>query len=179
MNSQTVEINGKMFEFKFGLKAIIELNKISNLNTDEHLDEILYWGFFLSNPQITLEEIRNLDASFKQYLSSKLNLLKAIKVFPSLGKVEEWYARAIGEMGISLDTFYQMDFYELELAYQGYLRKMELMANLNQLGHLRANNNSDKVIKITEEREITRGSLEERKQVFARLGILEDSNGIQ
>jgi hypothetical protein len=112
-------------------------------------------------------------------LSSRLNLLKAIKVFPSLGKVEEWYARAIGEMGIPLDTFYRMDFYELELAYQGYLHKMELMANLNQLGHLRANNNSDKVIKITEEREISRGSLEERKQVFARLGILEDSNGIQ
>lgn len=178
MEGQMIEINGKLYQFKFGLKALIELQKISNINIDDYLDLILYFGFTNSFSKITLNEIQNLDKSFKYSLCDKFNISRILNFLPSKQKVEEWYIQGVGEMNMPLETFYNLTPYEFDLAYKGYLRKMELAANLNQLANLRANNNNNELIKIIEDEEYSQGTIEERKEVFLSLGIQEDINGV-
>jgi hypothetical protein len=67
--------------------------------------------------------IRECDLSL---LDIKPNLL-------SYFEIEELYIKAIGEMGIALQDFYQMTPKEIDLAYEGYLRRKELEANLTKL----------------------------------------------
>jgi len=45
-------------------------------------------------------------------------------------EINEWYAKAVGEIGISPNDFFNMTVEELEIAYQGYLQRLENFANI-------------------------------------------------
>lgn len=97
-------------------------------------------------------------------------------MIPSTQMIEEWYKKGIGEIGLSLSTFYSLTPYELDLAYEGYMRRMELQANLTQLSMLNANNGTTKPIKIVQDKGYSLGSLKEREQVFKALHLKEETN---
>lgn len=165
MEARLLKIGDRFYEFKIGLKGLIELGEISNINVEEHLEEVLFWGLWpQALPQISPAE--------RELLTKELQQTVAMIKFPSKQEIDEWYIKALGEIGMPLSTFYCLTPYELDLAYEGYLRKMELAGNLNHLGVLRANNHSDEPISIVKEREVTQGSLEERNAMFSQLGII-------
>lgn len=166
MNSRLLKIGGRLYEFKIGLKGLIELRKIINIKADEHFDIILHWGLW---PQ----EVPHMTAAEREEIIEEIKSVLAILIFPSNDEVDEWYIRGIGEIGMPLSTFYCLTPYELDLAYQGYLRKMELAGNLNQLGVMRANNRNDEPISLVKDREVSQGSISERLATFANLGIQE------
>lgn len=93
---------------------------------------------------------------------------------PSKQQIEEWYKKGIGEIGLPLTTFYCLTPYELDLAYEGYLRRMELQANLFKLSFLQAKKNNTDRISIIEDRGYNMGSIEERQETFKILGIMEE-----
>lgn len=93
---------------------------------------------------------------------------------PSKQQIEEWYKKGIGEIGLPLATFYCLTPYELDLAYEGYLRRMELQANLFKLSFLQAKKNNTDRISIIEDRGYNMGSIEERQETFKILGIMEE-----
>ena len=112
-----------------------------------------------------------MTAAEREEIIEEIKSVLAILIFPSNDEVDEWYIRGIGEIGMPLSTFYCLTPYELDLAYQGYLRKMELAGNLNQLGVMRANNRNDEPISLVKDREVSQGSISERLATFANLGI--------
>lgn len=163
METKAIQINDKTLYIKPGLKGLIQLAKISNLNEAEHFEQIILWGLWPQEvPQLTIEE--------------KKQLARAIMLdieIPHPAQIEEWYSQGLGEIGLPLSTFNSLTPYELDLAYLGYLRRMELSANSTQLAVLHGLAHNTTPISLVPPREITRGSLEERKAVFKNLRIEE------
>ena len=61
---------------------------------------------------------------------------------------------------------------EIELAYEGYLRRQETTANLTKIAVLEALNNNQDLIRIIEDKGYIVGSEEERNRMFKELNIL-------
>jgi hypothetical protein len=61
---------------------------------------------------------------------------------------------------------------EIELAYEGYLRRQETTANLTKIAVLEALNNNQDLIRIIEDKGYIVGNEEERNRMFKELNIL-------
>lgn len=99
------------------------------------------------------------------------NILSFFQNNNSQINLSELYSKAVGEMGITPSDAIQMTAEEIDAAYEGYLRRKELEANLMMLAFLRALGGSDEPIVLTEEKGYELGSQEERERVFSSLGI--------
>lgn len=132
----------------------------------------MHYGLIANHPSIIFFHF---DDNERSYLLSGLLSIFSLEQVPSNQTIEEWYKKGIGEIGLSLSDFYCLTPYELDLAYEGYLRRMELQANLTQLSILRAHSSEIKPIKIIQERDYSLGSLEEREKTFKLLGIKEEN----
>lgn len=117
--------------------------------------------------QISKVEKFSLGDDFLEQLSDIFDLSS----IPSPQTIEEWYKKGIGEMSLPITTFYCLTPHELDIVYEGYLRRQELLANLIQLSILQTQN--PKPIKIFEESNVHTGSLKEREETFLKLGIQE------
>lgn len=80
------------------------------------------------------------------------------------------YSKAIGEMGISPAIFFQMTPEEIELAYDGYLERQQLSANLMLIAFDKALSNDITPIELLEPVEYTVGNEQERNYMFEQLG---------
>ena len=74
-------------------------------------------------------------------------------------------------MGISPTDFLKMTPEEIDLAYEGYLRRQETTANLFKLAIAQILSNNNDLIRITEEKNYSIGTEEERQKTFEILGI--------
>lgn len=101
------------------------------------------------------------------------NILSFLKTDSQI-KLAELYSKAVGEIGIAPSEAIKMTEEEIDAAYEGYLRRKELEANLMVLAFLRALGGSDEPIYLTEEKGYELGSQEERERVFSSLGIFID-----
>lgn len=81
------------------------------------------------------------------------------------------YSQAVGEMGITPSQFWQMTAEEVELAYEGYLRRQELTANLTKLAFIEALGGNTSTIRLLEDRGYTLGSTQEYNNTFKQLGV--------
>lgn len=81
------------------------------------------------------------------------------------------YSQAVGEMGIAPSQFWQMTAEEVELAYEGYLRRQELTANLTKLAFIEALHNNGNLISLVENTGYVLGSIEEYNKTFKQLGV--------
>ena len=61
---------------------------------------------------------------------------------------------------------------EVELAYEGYLRRQELMANLTKLAFIEALGGNTAPISLVENKGYTIGDSQERTKIFKQLGVL-------
>lgn len=174
MESKLIEIGGKVFLFKIGLKGLIYLSKYTNLDEDQNFYDILYAGLMAEQPDITREEIVELVSP------EDIPRIKAAFQFtiPSNQTIEGWLRKGLGEIGLPLDTLYRMTPYELDVAYEGYLQRTELQANLIKLAICQANNHNTNTIQVAQSKGYSIGSLKEREETFKLLGIKEENNGI-
>ena len=155
----------KIYEFNFGLKGLIILRENAELVMANDIKFLLYCGLVSRQPAITFQEI---DEIIEECDLSHI----AIKPFiPSLYEIEELYTKAVGEMGIAPNDFYCMSPGEIDLAYEGYLRKKETEANLIKMAIITSQD--DELIRLTEDKGYFIGSEAERKEVFKLLNIKE------
>jgi hypothetical protein len=157
--------NRKIYEFKFGLKGLIIMRENANLVMASDKRFLLYCGLISSQPAITFQEI---DEIIKECDLSKLNISQNIL---SLFEVEELYTKAVGEMGIAPNEFYSMTPGEIDLAYEGYLRRKETEANLTKMAIITSQD--DELIRLTEDKGYSVGNKAEREEVFRLLNIKE------
>lgn len=148
----------KIYWTKFGLKGLILLSQNINKLTDEESDLsfILYCGLVSHFPQISFKEINEIieqcDLSSLEYPS-----------ILSPNEIKELYTKAVGEIGITPNDFYQMTPEEIEWAYEGYLRKKETEANLTKIAFL---STDDDLIRLTEDKGYSIGNLKEREEAL-------------
>ena len=168
-----VELPIGKFEFKLGLTSLIHLANFSNISVEDNFYDILYYGLKTYNPNISYEAVQSCSFSPDQKRSLFLELgLESIEaVIPTPATISEWIRQGIGEMGLSIETFNKLSPQELETAYQGYLRRMELSSALTQLSVARALNGNKNHIVLVPKETITQGSLTERQKTFDILGV--------
>ena len=158
METNFVTQEGKRVIIKTGLKGLIQLAKLLDMNVDLKDEDIIYWGLW---PQA----IPNLTQQEQAELAKQI--LAAITI-PTLEQADEWYRQGLGEIGLSLDTLERLTPEELDLAYEGYLRRIELTVNAVQLAMRQPR---FKKVTLVPEKEVTRGSQKEREETFEKLGI--------
>lgn len=151
----------KIYEFNFGLKGLILLNKNTDLMMTNDMRFFLYCGLISKQPDITFQEI---DEIIEQCDLSKIDTnQKPISLF----EVEELYTKAVGEIGITPTDFYTMTPAEIDLAYEGYLRRKELEANLTKIAII--SQADSELIRLTKDLTYEVGSKEERQKTFQLL----------
>lgn len=157
----------KFYEFKIGLKGLILMRENAELLAVEDQKFILYCGLIGQHPDITLQEIDEIieDCDLSNLLSNQSYIL-------SFYEVEELYTKAVGEIGIAPTDFYTMTPREIDLAYEGYLRRKETEANLTKMAIITSQN--DELIRLTEDKGYSVGNEAERNEVFRLLKIKGD-----
>lgn len=163
----------KYFEVKFGLKGLSLLAQNSNLFEEQNTEFILYCGLISQHPDITNEEIALIKTAV-----DKDNLMPGIMSaiphpFTSFFDIGGLYTKAVGEMGIAPSEFFRMTPKEIEEAYDGYLTRKEIEANLTKLAIGSALKNKQEPIYLKEDKGYSNGSLRERQEMFQKLGINE------
>ena len=157
--------NRKIYEFKYGLKGLIIMRENADLVMANDTRFLLYCGLVSRQPAITFQEI---DEIIKECDLSKLDISQKILSF---FEVEELYTKAVGEMGIAPNEFYSMTPGEIDLAYEGYLRRKETEANLIKMAIITSQD--DELIRLTEDKGYSVGNKAEREEVFRLLNIEE------
>lgn len=155
----------KIYEFNFGLKGLIIMRENADLVMANDTRFLLYCGLVSRQPAITFQEI---DEIIEECDLSKLDISPTIL---SLFEVEELYTKAVGEIGITPNDFYFMSPDEIELAYEGYLRRKETEANLTKMAIITSQD--DELIRLTEDKGYSVGNKAEREEVFRLLNIKE------
>ena len=178
-----VRINNKFYPLKFGIGSLIVLNENSNLN-EQDMKEL---QFFLAighnqvsfeESQLLLEELQktmDVDILLSQVLSQSLGAISsvtsAIRVSPTLNdQIEELYQKAVGEIGIAPQNFYDMTPHEIELAYKGYLNKKITEANLQMTACRKAMTSNTELIRLSG-KDVKLSTIAEREDTFKNLGI--------
>ena len=156
----------KIYEFNFGLKGLIIMRENANLVMANDTRFLLYCGLVSRQPAITFQEV---DEIIEECDLSKLDINPTIL---SIFEVEELYTKAVGEMGITPNDFYSMSPDEINIAYEGYLRRKETEANLTKMAIITSQN--DELIRLTEDKGYIVGNKTEREEIFRLLNIEED-----
>lgn len=160
-----VRTSRKIYELKFGLKGLILLRENSNLVTTEDLEFLVYCGLISSQPDITFQDVREvIEECDLSSFSQPSSLL-------SIYEIRELYTKAVGEIGMAPSDFFKATPEEIDLAYEGYLRRKETEANLTKLAILTSGD--DELIRLTEDVGYTVGNLTERNELFKKLNIRE------
>lgn len=157
--------NRKIYEFKIGLKGLIIMRENADLVMAKDKRFLLYCGLVGKQPAITFQEI---DEIIEECDLSKFDINQDIL---SIYEVEELYTKAVGEIGITPTDFYTMTPHEIDLAYEGYLRRKETEANLTKMAIITSQDNE--LIRLTEDKGYFVGSKAEREEVFRLLNIEE------
>ena len=155
----------KIYEFKFGLKGLIIMRENANSVMANDMKFLLYCGLVSRQPAITFQEI---DEIIKECDLSKIDINPKILSF---FEIEELYTKAVGEIGITPNDFYSMSPGEIDIAYEGYLRRKETEANLTKMAIITSQD--DELILLTEDKGYSVGNKAEREEVFRLLNIEE------
>lgn len=166
-----LRVCGKAYLFEFGLNGLIYIRE--NLYTDENLEEILYLGLIKNQPFLTRDDISIISQNLND--DNRLAIKSYIAASPFISNIEVagWYQQIVGEVGIQPSDFFNMTTEEMDLAYEGYIKRKETDANIYLLA-MRSFQNKKQEIKLQEDKGYEIGSLEERNQTFSILNIKED-----
>ena len=159
-----LEINDKIIPLKIGLKGSMLMDEIPNLNVKDNADIILHLAISPDDLNITPKQLRDLvPATTLQDLAKELYN----NYYVPQEDIRQLYSQAIGEIGIHPDGFWNMTKQEFDLAYQGYMRRKELEANLNLTALEKALNKDFSNIELEEdEQDYTVGSITERERIM-------------
>lgn len=173
METVYLKLKGGTFLFKLGLKGLMYLSKVAYKDERTNFFDLLYAGLIANQPDIKREEVEDLVEPSE--IDSILAMIDSKKVvIPPSREIEGWFKKGLGEIGLPLDSLYCLTPYELDLAYEGYLRRRELEANLTKLAFLQATRGDTTPIQVIPTQEVHKGSLQEREEMFTQLGIKEE-----
>lgn len=158
MRIEYVTTAGEKIVINPGLKGLIQLRKFSRINVNQKTKEIVFWGMW---PQIVPELTQQEEKEIADKILAEIPL-------PTTDTIEEWYKQGLGEIGLSIDTLERLTPEELDLAYEGYLRRVELIANSIQKVIKQP---QYKLLNLIPEKETSYGTKEEREETFKNLGI--------
>ena len=155
----------KIYEFKIGLKGLILYQEKANLSATEDINFLIYCGLITQHPDITFQEIEEIvaECDLRKFRWPPKNY--------STIEIEELYKKAVGEIGITPSDFFKMTPEEIDLAYEGYLRRKETEANLTKLAFITSNDGA--LIRLTEDYGYEIGNIAEREETFKILNIRE------
>lgn len=128
------------------------------------LQFLLYCGLITQYPDITFEEINDIVSQ-----CDLSGLVPPITLSPF--SLAELYTKAVGEIGIEPAEVMKMTPDEINLAYEGYLRRQETTANLTKLAIAEVLSGNNDLIRLTEDKGYVIGTTEEREATFEKLGI--------
>ena len=182
MTERIVMINNKIYSLKFGMKSLIVLAENSNLSEPEM--RRLQFFLAIQNNQVSYEESLELlkeleknidvDSLLSQVLDISLGANSsgsAIRLSPTLSEqIEELYQKAVGELGIAPQIFYTMTPHEVALAYQGYLDKKFLEANLQIVAGRKVGDSKATMISLHGDG-VQLSTIAKRNETFDALGI--------
>lgn len=160
MNEKIFHTNGKT------IRCRVNIYVLKMLSVQDYSIEDIWFASTNTSPALLKDEI--LKEEFKVFLSQIPHLDQS--------DIEELYIRGLGELQIDICALEQMTPQELDSAYEGYLRKQELSANLIKTAILQSMHNDTSYIELNQQR-VTKGELAERSLIFSRLGIKEEKNG--
>lgn len=168
-----LEKDGILYSFRFGLKGLKMFNELSYLDEDEKI-LIYFSGFITDQPNMTLQDVK---IFLTECSESNLNLLdnyiKENFFYKTPLEIEELYSKIVGEMGIAPSDFDLMTLSDIDLAYDGYIKRIEVLANIYLLA-LQMKNQNKASIRLREDKGYEIGSLIEREKVLQELGIKEE-----
>lgn len=142
MYSSLMTLNKDIYQVKFGIMSLISIFKLSYIEDEK---ELLKQKFCISqvarldNTLLTFEEKEKLFDKFitdnfsrkmiEEVLSEATVL--ALGDYQGINEIlyDELYIKAVGEIGLSINEFNSITPAELDLAYCGYLKRQELIAN--------------------------------------------------
>ena len=168
-----IKIDGKEVPLIFGLKGLIYLSNSIKYNERISVGEVLKLGIRAGINDQYFSPYLNNKAILTDLKSQISALISSIDI-PSSEEIDEMYRKSVGEMGISPADFFNMTEEEIELAYEGYLRRKELEANLVLLAINKGISGDNSPIKITQSSNYSVGSLSERKETFEGWNIQEE-----
>lgn len=154
-NSKFFVINKKLVECRFGLKS---LKILAESAYDIDKDSTLLWFIGSGNSHGELPE--SLKQDFKNFFNSIY--------IPSKQELEELYIRGLGELNIPLNVLNEMTPQEIQMAYQGYLRRQELQANLYKMAMMQALSKDEHLIELISSNHLV-GNQQERGRIFSEL----------
>ena len=160
-NKKIFFIKNKVIECKFGLRALSVLADCA-YDIDNNIE--LLWELS-TGEDISFLEDQNILQEFKEYA-------KSIEMIEK-NDLRELYIQGLGELSIDLNTLDNMTPQEISIAYEGYLRKLELQMNLIKTTILQAFHGDTSYIELKESK-CAQGSLAERADIFQQLGIKEE-----
>lgn len=161
-------LEDKIFQAKFGLNSLILLRENLNKIVEDNLQFRVYCSLITLQPDITFKQVSQI---IEKYDLSDFSLPQRL---PSLTEVEGLYTKIVGEAGIAPSDFWNMTIEEADRAYEGYLQRKELEANLIKLAIAESNEGNTELIRLTEDKGYVIGNLDEREQTFRNLKIGEE-----
>ena len=165
----TIELKNKVIPFNFGLNELIILRDYTNKDVGAAQALYILCQKYLD---ISLIEIEHYLAENPEVKNEIEHQLKNITL-PTDEKIEELYCKAVGEIGINPLAFWTMTEKEIEIAYEGYIHRKELDANLMVLAFSNTLTKNTEMIRLIKEKGYTVGSINEREKTFSILNIEE------
>ena len=159
MNKQLITIDGKDYWFKIGLRGIIYLQSLSQYDESD----------FFAAGLITFDENHLSPTAAKELYSKGLfkrfipSLVEQVSFFSI--DFQGLYSQAVGEIGIDPNIALQMSPGEIELAYKGYQKRQETLANIIKIAVLESLQDNTSPISLTEPDEFAVGNMVERQSV--------------
>lgn len=162
MKRLPLEIDGKTYWLKIGLKSIIYLQSLPR-----QTEEDIFVASILTLQDISINAAKRLYQRAAAVFNDDIYkpLFEQASSFLSLD-VRDLYIKALGELRIDLAQFFIMSPEEIELAYEGYLRQQQLTANLTKLAIVSALAKDPEPIVILNTPEYTIGTDQERDKTF-------------
>lgn len=179
-----ITFNKKAYTICFGIKSLIMLDEISYI-TDKR--ELLKQQFCISNiaeldntPLLFEEKALIFDTYIKDGLDCQMiEEVLSEAIAQSLGEYKEMtqelynelFSKGIGEIGLTVDEFNSMTPVEIDLAYQGYLQRLETQANCILIAIRKSKNNKATLISLSGGDGYKHISNTERENVLETLNI--------
>lgn len=184
MYSSLMTLNKDAYQVKFGIMSLINLSKLLYIKDER---ELLKQKFCVSqvarldNTLLTFEEKEKLfdkfitDSFSGEMIEDVLSEATALALgdYEELDEAlyDELYIKAVGEVGLSINEFNSMTPAEIDLAYCGYLKRQELIANCQLIAIRKSKDSNANLISLLGGNGYNHISDTERQEVLNTLNL--------
>lgn len=193
-----IAIDNKIYSLKFGIESLMIMSEfLKNIDEQEGINLFFFLAIKDNNGSLTIEQSNLLlnqliKEKGTQYVEELLldifecSLGNSIFPFNNFSvvafysffcdanlseQIEELYKKAVGEIGIAPHLFFKMSPHEIDLAYEGYLKKQELQANGNLIALRKSKDSKATLINMVGGEGYSKSTMAKRRETFDALRI--------